>query len=164
MSLNPDEVMSYWPALVGTVRKLLPLEDCAVWEDLAADAVEKALRNAHRFEDTAGRGPYSWLMTIAAHLTIDYKRLLKNRRRPLPLTEWSAGTVDAGSERQVAHLDLQAAVATLPPSLTEFVALRLQGVDAHPAGLRIGLRSKKAAWLRDQAARKLLRPRLEVVS
>ncbi len=158
--LNPDTLFDYWPALVGTVRNLLPRADYTVWEDLAADTVERALRNAHRYDDR-GNGPGAWLTTMASRVVIDHLRRANNRTSTQPLEAWTAATVDAGSARHVAHMDLHDAVGALPDTLTAFVSLRLLGVDARAAGHQIGL-LEKAAWLREQSARALLRPRLGV--
>jgi DNA-directed RNA polymerase specialized sigma24 family protein len=109
MSLTPEQVMAYWPSMMGAAKRLLPLADRTVWEDLAGDTVEKALRNQHRYTDR-GNGPHAWLTTMATRIAIDYKRRRGNAPT-LPLEDFRHGTEDAGSDRHVDLLDVRSALA-----------------------------------------------------
>lgn len=109
MSLDPETIMAHWPALIGTARRVLPRADRAVWEDIAGDAVERAIRNHERYEDS-GNGPYKWLTVIAANLAVDYLRRKANGPS-LPLEDFRQGTSDAGSDRHIAVLTAREALS-----------------------------------------------------
>lgn len=134
--MTPDDLMTHWPLLVGTVKKMLPTASHAVWEDVAGDTLERAIRNLHRYEDR-GDGPAAWLATIARRLVIDYSR------RPLsrPTTTLAAvrrATVDAGWQHHAEAIDVRAAIAALPDELAEYVEYCRSGLDQTNAGRRMG--------------------------
>ena len=104
--------MQHWSALIGTMRNILPSHSSAVWEDLAGDTVEKALRNADHYQEY-GSGPYCWLMLMGRRVALDYVRRKANGQT-LPLVEWSAVATDAGNERHADSIDVRAAVDALP--------------------------------------------------
>lgn len=111
MSLDTERLMACWPSLVGVMRNRLPRHDPAVWEDMAGDVIERALRYQDQFDgsdDTLIR----WLMTIARNLTIDYVRRHINRaENALPLQDYGHATLDAGSDRHLTQIAVHDALA-----------------------------------------------------
>jgi RNA polymerase sigma-70 factor (ECF subfamily) len=70
------ELMTHWPALHRSARKLM--RDPADSEDLAHDAFERALRSLDRFK--AGTNMRAWLYTIMVRLARDQFRRRRIRR------------------------------------------------------------------------------------
>lgn len=113
MSFDTERLMEFWPALIGVFRNRLPNHAHAVWEDLASDTLERAIRNQHRYEDR-GNGPYSWLCVMASNIAIDY---LRRRKNPLELSEHlyvcDRATLDAGSDDHLTRLVVTEALERL---------------------------------------------------
>jgi RNA polymerase sigma factor (sigma-70 family) len=157
--VTPDALFDHWPLLVHTVRQMLPTASYMVWEDVAADALERGVRNLHRFEDR-GDGAATWLVVIAKRLVIDHARRQK-LRQAVPLTESrEAATVDAGWQHHVEQLDVQAAIAALPDDLTTYVLHRRDGLTQEQAGQQMGW-GKTMAFNRNVAVRRALTAHLE---
>lgn len=113
MSLDTEQLMIFWPALVGAFKHRLPNHAHAVWEDLASDTIERAIRNQHRYEDR-GNGPYSWLSVMAAHIAIDYLRRRNNRlENSASLEDCTSATLDAGSDDHLTRLVVTEALERL---------------------------------------------------
>ncbi|MBX3442296.1 MAG: sigma-70 family RNA polymerase sigma factor [Planctomyces sp.] len=97
-------------------------------EDLAQDAVLRALRSLHQLSDGERFGP--WIRSIAVRVCLDWLR-----RKPLMERSWSSlpdavAAVsqplvdgDAALERQEEHERLWAAVGELPEDLREVLLL-----------------------------------------
>ncbi len=160
-TISAEQIMSYWPILMGVMHNKLPYADQAVWEDLAAATVEKALRNAHRYQDLNG-SPHGWLTTMAARIALDYRKY-QSYRDPQMLRQNAIATVDAGSDRHINHLDVHAAVAGLPEELAVLAAARLQDREQQEAARELGLH-RSSAWRRERLMLAQLRMRLEAVS
>ncbi len=109
MSLDPATLMSYWPLLIGVARRRLPGAGYSVWEDIAGDTVERALR----YQDRC-RNPHGWLTVMADRIALGHRRRKVNMPM-LSLDESRKGTLDAGGERHVAIIDLRGALQRVKP-------------------------------------------------
>jgi RNA polymerase sigma factor (sigma-70 family) len=156
--VTPDALFDHWPLLVHTVRQMLPAASYMVWEDVAADALERGVRNLHRFEDR-GDGAATWLVVIAKRLVIDHARRQK-LRQAVPLTDVHHVTVDAGWQHHIDGIDVQAAIAALPADLTTYVLHRRDGLTQEQAGQQMGW-SKTMANTRNRTVRRALAAHLE---
>lgn len=156
--MNADDLMQHWPLLVGTVKHMLPTASHAVWEDVAADTLEKAIRNLHRFEDR-GEGAGAWLATMARRQVIDHVRRQQawgHRRQSVRLTDvYQRGVVDAGWQHHAEQLDVRTAIAALPDDLAEYVSARQEGYSQEEAGRRVGW-GKTMSYHRNLAVRRAL--------
>jgi len=135
-------------------------------EELTQDAFVRAWQNLRSFR---GRSRFStWLHRIAVNVVIEAMRTEK-RGRERYLSVWRGGTRNGralpaahGPEGQVdARIDLERAIATLPPGARTVLVLRdIEGLKyeevAEATGLALG--TVKAQLYR---ARRLLRDRLE---
>lgn len=153
MSLTADDLMTYWTGIMGTVRKMLPQADPMVWEDLAADAMEKALHNLDSYEDR-GLKPFSWLASIAVRCALDYVRRDRHRSH-LPLTDTARATIDAGGHAHIEQMDVQAAIERMTPEMAEWTRIRLRGFGSVLAGREMGM-GKTSAWRREHAMHRAL--------
>jgi RNA polymerase sigma-70 factor (ECF subfamily) len=116
------DLMVHWPALCRSARKLM--RDPADAEDLAHDALERALRSLDRF--TAGTNMRAWLYTIMVRLARDQFRRRRIRRTdeidietvPMPEEEPAAPAWCSITPEQV-----RAALADVSPLLREVFEL-----------------------------------------
>lgn len=95
-------------------------------DDLAQAAVEKALRNVDRYE--AGSNLDRWLVTIAHNHWRDDRRALRARTPHVDLEALAATPGDDGeaiAEQRDTDAQIRAAVATLPETQRQLVALVL---------------------------------------
>jgi RNA polymerase sigma-70 factor (ECF subfamily) len=109
-----DWVRPHWTAMAALARRL---SDTADWEDVLQEALSSAWRKRAQFDPARGTSR-AWLLAITA----DQARKSHRRIRALPFTgqdDHPAPTVD-----QALELDLDRAVAALPPRQRLAVNLR----------------------------------------
>jgi DNA-directed RNA polymerase specialized sigma24 family protein len=123
-----DELMRHWPVLLSYVRRRLPDADLTTCEDIAADAIAKALT---RYRDLGvPDGLRRWLLTAARNAAIDWRRVKARTEVPLLYLEVAHGRTDAGNDRHADLLDVRAAVAALKPLHRGEIERYRDGYDA----------------------------------
>jgi RNA polymerase sigma-70 factor (ECF subfamily) len=134
------ELMSHWPALRRGARKLM--RDPSDVDDLAHDAIERALGSLGRFEP--GTNMRAWLYTIMVRLARDHFRRRRIRRTdeidlqavPMPeeepaLPHWAAA---------VTPQQIRAALSEVSPDLREVFELHeLQRLAYLEIAQRLGI-------------------------
>ena len=138
MSACPDAIAAEWPFVLMVVRRRLPTADYAFVEDVASAVIEKALRRADRYQERAGSTLRGWLTRLAQTTTIDALRTARYRQCDR-LGEFGRVTTDAGNDRHALHIDLQAALATLPEQQRAYFARRMADQTAGLACVDIGI-------------------------
>jgi RNA polymerase sigma factor (sigma-70 family) len=111
--IDGDAIMQHYPLLVNYARKRLPDADLTICEDIAADAVERALTKYRELGHPDGLR--RWLVTVARNAVIDYRRCRAGRELPLLHVDIAHGRLDAGSAVHAEWLDLRAGLAKLAP-------------------------------------------------
>lgn len=161
MSASPDAIAAEWPAVLAFV--LTRMEGHADAEDVAAQAIERALVHAGQYQPREGATLRSWLYTIARNTVTDHWR--RRRVQTGPLVEFGRATTDAGNARHLADIDAHAAISRLDAWQRDLCHAVLDGHSSLHACYALGIaRSKPSAHRRNYAVRTALRPALEAMS
>jgi RNA polymerase sigma-70 factor (ECF subfamily) len=126
MGASIGSIRNQMTALLPRLRRfaLSLTGNAADADDLVQDAVERALRNLHRWED--GTRLDSWMFRIAQNLWIDTVRS-KRVRASVPLEDYHGAPVDGvrDVEARLTFAEMCRALATLPEDQRVVVCLIL---------------------------------------
>jgi RNA polymerase sigma factor (sigma-70 family) len=127
VNVDGDALWSLWGPTYGLVRVLAPyLSDESV-EDIVGDAFLRVLR-ADRELDDRDDACRRYLFMVARNLVIDRSRHDGCVQMVgIEAAEWTRGTVDAGSERHVALMDLRAALPSIAETHRRFAEMQAEG-------------------------------------
>lgn len=137
---DPAVLMDYWPYVFAIARTQMPHADAATHEDMAADAIVRALSAWDRFEERHPSSIKSWLATIVRNLAIDRHRQA-TFRATLPLYDavLASARVDAGSDLHALTLDVRAAVDAIDGEERTFAARYRDGYSHRETARYLGI-------------------------
>ncbi len=127
-----DAFSALWRSLHPAVVRYLRVLDGPAADDLAAETWLEVVRHLHRFVGTDS-GFRSWVLSIAHHRHLDWRRRQARRPEIHPADEYLAPPTDDAADTALEHIatdEVLAIIARLPTDQAQAVMLRVvNGLD-----------------------------------
>lgn len=154
-NIDGHALMALWGPTFGMVRALAPHLSPGEVEDIVGDAVLKVLRVDPLLDDRPD-ALQRYLSTAARNRLIDRQRHeARVWMTDVEKADMVRGTVDAGSARHVARLDLRAALEEIPHHYRRAVEARSEGYHVEEIAIGMGTTNQSVRAMDYRAYRQL---------